>query len=61
MESIRGGVGTDGKSSCDLGSIYFHADDPFLVLPKHYHACDIAPELEFLSQNHPKKYRRSLF
>ena len=21
MESIRGGVGTDGKSSCDLGSI----------------------------------------
>ena len=23
MESIRGGVGTDGKSSCDLGSIDF--------------------------------------
>jgi hypothetical protein len=21
VESIRGGVGTDGKSSCDLGSI----------------------------------------
>jgi hypothetical protein len=24
VESIRGGVGTDGKSSCDLGSILPH-------------------------------------